>query len=115
MWFSAPYVIGLLSPDPEVVYLATSVLRIEVFAEPMYAASIVALGVFRGAGDTFAPSCMSFISMWAVRITLAAILTPHFGLYGYWIAMTAELFFRGAIFLIRLHSGRWLKEAKIKN
>jgi hypothetical protein len=28
--------------------------------------------------------------------------------------MTAELFFRGAIFLIRLHSGRWLKEAKIK-
>ena len=114
MWFSAPYVIGLLSPDPEVVSLATSVLRIEVFAEPMYAASIVALGVFRGAGDTFAPSCMSFISMWAVRITLAAILTPHFGLYGYWIAMTAELFFRGAIFLIRLHGGRWLKEAKIK-
>ena len=112
MWFSAPFVIGFLSPDPEVVALATSVLRIEVFAEPMYAASIVALGVFRGAGDTFAPSCMSFISMWAVRISLAAILTPHFGLYGYWIAMTVELVFRGMIFLIRLARGRWLKEAK---
>ena len=110
MWICAPYVIGLLSPDREVVELATNVLRIEVFAEPMYAASIVALGVFRGAGDTFAPSCMSFISMWAVRITLAAILTPHFGLYGYWIAMTAELVFRGAIFLIRLGRGKWLKE-----
>ena len=112
MWFLCPYVVGLLSPDKEVVALAVSVLRIEVFAEPMYAASIIALGVFRGAGDTFAPSCMSFISMWAVRITLAAILTPHFGLYGYWIAMTAELVFRGTIFLIRLHSGRWMKEGR---
>ncbi len=112
MWFLCPYVVGLLSPDKDVVRLAVSVLRIEVFAEPMYAASIVALGVFRGAGDTFAPSCMSFISMWAVRITLAAILTPHFGLYGYWIAMTAELVFRGTIFLIRLAGGRWMKEGR---
>ena len=113
MWFAAPYVIGLLSPDRRVVELATGVLRMEVFAEPMYAASIVALGVFRGAGDTLAPSCMSFISMWAVRISLAAILTPHFGLYGYWIAMTVELVFRGVIFLIRLGSGKWLKEKKL--
>ena len=112
MWFCAPYVIGFLSPDKEVVDLAVSVLRIEVFAEPMYAASIVALGVFRGAGDTFAPSCMSFISMWAVRISLAALLTPHLGLYGYWIAMTVELVFRGTIFLIRLTRGNWLREKR---
>ena len=111
MWLCAPYVVGLLSPDREVVDLAVSVLRIEVFAEPMYAASIVALGAFRGAGDTFAPSCMSFISMWAVRIILAAILTPHFGLYGYWIAMTVELVVRGAIFLIRLGGDKWMKKA----
>lgn len=111
MWLAAPFVVGLLSPDRDVVELAVSVLRIEVFAEPMYAASIVALGVFRGAGDTFAPSCMSFVSMWAVRISLAAILTPHFGLYGYWIAMTVELVFRGVIFLVRLYRGRWMRKA----
>ncbi len=110
MWFTVPYIIGFLSPDKEVVKLATGVLRMELFAEPMYAASIVALGVFRGAGDTFAPSCMSFISMWAVRISLAMILTPHFGLYGYWIAMTVELIFRGIIFLVRLERGNWLKD-----
>ena len=68
----------------------------------MYAASIVVYGVFVGVGDTLVPSIMNLGSIWAVRLSLAAALAPEHGLEGVWIAMCVELFFRGAIFLIRL-------------
>ena len=75
----------------------------------MYAASIVAYGVFVGVGDTLMPSIMNLASIWAVRLTLAAALAPQYGLQGVWIAMCAELCFRGIIFLIRLYRKKWLK------
>ncbi len=107
MYLAAPWMIGLLSPDPEIQALGAQVLRIEAFAEPMFAASIVASGVFRGAGDTLAPSCMNFFSMWGVRLPLAAYLAPRMGLRGVWIAMCTELCVRGILFLVRLWGKQW--------
>ncbi|MDO4357840.1 MAG: MATE family efflux transporter [Clostridia bacterium] len=113
MFIFAPWMIGILSPDPDIVALGTQVLRIEAFAEAMYAASIVASGVFRGAGDTLVPSCLNFLSMWAVRIPLSALLAPRFGLHGVWIGMCVELNVRGILFLIRLAGKRWMKSAAV--
>ena len=102
MWIFAPELMGIMSPVEEVIALGTDVLRIEAWAEPMFAAAIVVNGVFIGAGDTFIPAIMSLASMWAVRLTLAATLAPKYGLKGVWTAMAIELFFRGSIFLVRL-------------
>ncbi len=107
LYIFAPWMIGILSPDPEIRQMGTCVLRIEAFAEPMYAASIVASGVFRGAGDTLIPSCMNFFSMWVIRLPLAAFLSKRYGLAGVWIAMCIELCVRGVLFLIRLCGKRW--------
>lgn len=109
LYAAAPFMIGILSPDPAIQALGAQVLRIEAFAEPLYAASIVVAGVLRGAGDTFVPSCMNFFSMWAVRLPLSALLAPVMGLKGVWVAMALELCVRGALFLIRLSKKRWLK------
>jgi len=109
MYLAAPLMMGLLSPDPEVVALGTRVLRIEAFVEALYGASIVALGVFRGAGDTLLPSIMNFASMWLVRLPLAAILSSRYGLVGVWVAMATELCVRGIIFLARLSTKSWQK------
>lgn len=112
MYLAAPQMIGVMTPDAEIRSLGTAILRIEAFAEPMFAASIVAYGAFVGAGDTLVPSFMNFFSMWAVRLTLAALLAPVLGLRGVWIAMCAELCFRGAIFLLRLWRGNWLRPVR---
>ncbi len=109
MYLAAPLMIGVMTPVPEVVSLGVSILRIEAFAEPMFAAAIVAYGVFIGAGDTLVPATMNFVSIWAVRLTLAALLAPSMGLRGVWIAMCIELCFRGMIFLVRMKWGRWIK------
>ena len=114
MYLLAPWMIGLLSTDPEVVELGTTILRIEAFAEPMYAASIVASGVFRGAGDTLSTSLFNFGSMWLVRLPLAAFLSRRMGLKGVWIAMCFELCVRGLLFLIRLAGKAWQKKSNTK-
>ena len=114
MWIFAPELMALMSPVEEVIALGTQVLRIEAWAEPMFAAAIVCNGVFIGAGDTIIPAIMSLGSMWAVRLTLAATLAPKFGLKGVWTAMAIELLFRGSIFLTRLFKGNWAEKLKLK-
>lgn len=109
MYLFAPQIIGLMTPVGEIRQLGVMALRIEAFAEPMFAASIVAYGVFVGAADTVVPCLMNFFSIWAVRLSLAALLAPAMGLRGVWIAMCVELCFRGAIFLVRLLRERWMK------
>lgn len=110
MFFAAPCMFALLTSSAEVMALGAKVLRIEAFAEPLYAASIVCSGVLRGAGDTVTPSIINLLSMWGVRIVLSLILISHMGLTGIWLAMCIELCFRGILFLIRTVRGKWLKD-----
>lgn len=109
LWLGAPAVMSMLSPVGEIQELGVSALRIEAWAEPMFAASIVAYGVMVGVGDALVPAVMNFSSIWLVRIPIAALFAPTMGLDGVWLAMCIELCFRGAIFLWRLFSGAWLR------
>lgn len=115
MYFLCPYVFSFLTPVREVQDLGVRVLRIELLAEPMFAASIVATGALRGAGDTLIPGILNLISMWGVRIALALALVPRLGLSGVWIAMCIELNVRGILFLIRLARGKWLTAAMARD
>lgn len=110
MYVFAPEMIGMMTPDVDVRLLGAQSLRIEAFAEPMFAAAIVSYSVCLGAGDTLVPATMNLASMWLVRLTLAAHFAPIYGLRGVWMAMAIELTLRGTIFLIRLFSGKWLKK-----
>lgn len=108
MYFFAPFMMGLLTPDANVCELGVRVLRIEAFAEPLYGASIVATGILRGAGDTFVPSLLNLISLWGVRLPISYFLASPYGLVGVWIAMAAELCIRGLLFLFRFGKKKWL-------
>lgn len=111
LYFGAPFMMSVFTPVQEIIDLGTGALRIEAFAEPMFAASIVAYGCCVGAGDTLKPAAINLCSMWGVRLTLAFCLVSFagMGLNGVWTAMAIELTFRGIIFLIHLGRGKWLK------
>lgn len=102
MYIFAPELMTLMSPDTEVQSLTATVLRIEAFAEPLFATSIVCYGIFVGTGNTIVPSIINLSSIWAVRIPLAALLATNYGLVGVWIAMASELCIRGLVMLLRL-------------
>ena len=112
MFVFAPQLMSLMSPVTDIVREGAHALRIEAFAEPMFAAAIVCNGVFVGAGDTLRPAMMSLMSMWGVRLTLAWWLSKSYGLAGVWTAMAIELTFRGIIFLLRLFRGNWNKKLR---
>ena len=102
MYIFAPEMIGLLSPVTAIQDLGTSVLRIEAFAEPFFAAAIVAYSVCVGAGDTLKPSMINLGSIWLIRLTLAYCLASQYGLRGVWFAMAVELSLRGMMFIFYL-------------
>lgn len=110
MFVFAPEMMGVLTPVAEIRDLGVQCLRIEAFAEPMFAASIVSYSVCVGAGDTLKPAIINLMSMWCVRLTLAGLLARDYGLQGVWTAMAIELTFRGVLFLIRLLRGKWMKK-----
>ena len=111
MWLACPQVFRMLTPSVHVQELAAEVLRVELLAEPLFAVSIVASGVLRGAEDTLVPGILNLLSIWVVRIGLSLLLVGRLGLHGMWIAMAAELCVRGTLLFIRQQSF-WRKMAK---
>ena len=108
LYLLAPQMMAILTSDPKIIALGTRVLRIEAFAEPMFGASIVAGGVFQGTGSTLVPTLFNLGTMWGIRIPLARLAAPRWGLPGVWTAMCLELCVRGILYLIRLVGKRWL-------
>lgn len=109
MYIFAPDVMAIMTPDMSVQEQAVAVLRIQAFAEPLFAVAIVGYGICVGAGDTFIPSLLNFGSMWLIRLGMAYYLSLDYGLKGVWIAMAIELSVRGLLFLARLKWGNWIK------
>ncbi len=113
MFLFAEPLIGMFTPDADVMRLGASVLRIEAFAEPLFAASIVASGAFSGAGDTKWSFAANLLSMWGIRLPIALLLIGSLGLTGMWIAMACELSIKGLVFLWRLRSKKWLDSGTV--
>mgnify|MGYP002853658407 CR=1 FL=1 len=113
LYLFAAELMGIMSPVQEVVDLGARCLRLEAWAEPLFAASIISYGVFVGAGYTLAPCGINLVSMWIVRLGLSALLVTSKGLYGVWMAMAIELCFRGAVYLVWLSTKWWMKRAVI--
>ena len=106
MYFACPLIFKFITPDPAIRALSVEVLRIELFAEPLFGASIVAMGALRGKGDTLVPSILNLFSLWVVRLSLSFVLVKDYALKGIWFAMAVELCFRGLIMLARLAFGK---------
>ncbi len=102
IYLFAPKMIGIMSPDPRIRALGTQILRIEAFAEPLYGASIVAEGVFRGLGRTGIPSILNLFCMWCIRLPIAALISGRYGLPGVWTVMCCELCLRGLLYLFMM-------------
>lgn len=103
----------LYSPhNPGVIALGTGALRLIAFAMPALASVIILTQALRGAGDTRVPVLFSWFGFLGVRIPLAYLLTDPsvgLGLLGAWLAMFADIWVRGVLFVARFAGGRWAR------
>jgi Na+-driven multidrug efflux pump len=110
----APIMFWVFCQDPgqwPVIEAGVRVLRLVAFAMPALASTIIFTAALRGAGDTRVPVLFTWVGFLAVRIPLAYVLTDEeavgLGLFGAWLAMSADLFVRGVFFWLRFRSGKW--------
>lgn len=114
MYIFCPFVFRLLTPVVQVRTVAAEIIRIGLLAEPLYGASMVASGALRGAEDTLVPSILNLISMWVVRLGLALIIVPIYGIHGMWMAMAVELCVRGLLLVNRMRRTDYLRPVTVK-
>jgi putative MATE family efflux protein len=105
----------------EAVQAGVPVLQLVAFATPAMASTIIFTHALRGAGDTRVPVLFTALGFLVIRLPLAYVLAlPEvslrgfgsvpgwgLGLWGAWLAMFADLYVRGGLFVYRFVSGRW--------
>lgn len=81
----------------------------------LFAIMFISNGVINGAGHTMTTMFFSLLSLWVIRVPLAAVLSKtSLGLTGIWISISGSFFVVMTTSLIYYFSGRW-KKAVIKH
>ncbi len=107
--FATP-IVGLFSPDEAVISLGTITLRLAAGFEIMFSSSIVCGGICRGSGDVKMPLIASLVGVWCFRLELVYLfgIVFQWGLVGCWLAISADVTWRGLSLLYRIKSKKWL-------
>ena len=93
----------------EVVATGVRFMRLHVFSYGFWGAMEVLQGAFRGAGDTFPPAALTFLSRWAVHIPFS-IWTSYYlgwGADGTWIMMMISYTLFSVVTAVWFKMGRW--------
>ena len=99
LFFGGGWLVSLFTRDAAVISLGHALLCIVAFAQPPQAYAIAYAGALRGAGDSRWPFYINLVGVWGIRVLLCALFVFGFGwgLRSAWIAMLADLAFRGAV------------------
>lgn len=105
----AEFFASLVAQDRAVVAETVRYLRINMFAEPFLALSLVLGGGLQGAGDTRTTMWAAVIAMWAIRLPAAWLLTLtlDWGPPGAWTAMAGSMVVQGIFLSWRFRQGKW--------
>ena len=105
-------ILSMFIQVPAVLDIGVLYLRIVGAAYITYAVMFVCNGVINGAGQTLVTMTFSLLSLWAVRVPLAAYLSrTRLGLAGIWIAILISCAVVAGISFSYYCSGRWKKTA----
>ncbi len=97
---TASYLVAPFSPSAEVAQLAAVYLVLAGLSEPGLALAMTLSGAIRGGGNTVIPLIINAAGLYAFRVAPAAFLTSVMGVIGAWLAMFADVYLRGIIFLV---------------
>jgi Na+-driven multidrug efflux pump len=108
-------VLSMFIHHKPVLDIGIQYLRIVAPCYFLFALQFVSNGVVNGAGQTMVTMVFSLLSLWVVRVPMAAYLSRHTGLgaKGIWLAMAAGFVVTAGVGYLYYLSGRW-KRAAIK-
>ena len=104
------FIFGMLTSNPEIVYMGVVILCIDVLLEVGRAVNILSVNVLNAVGDVTYPFITGLIVMWGVATALSYVFGISFGwgLAGMWVALTLDENIRAIIFVRRWNSRKWV-------
>lgn len=107
---AGPWIFRALTTNPNIIYLGTTVLWIDVALEVGRVRNIFACGTLRAAADPVYPLVVGIIFQWGVAVGIAWILALPlgWGLIGAWVAFALDENLRGIILMRRWHTKGWV-------
>ncbi len=111
--FAGKYIMGVFTPDEEVIRIGAEYLRIVGAFYVIFSLMFTLLGVFRGAGDTLIPMFISLLSLWLIRIPFSYYLSRIYDETGIWYAIPLAWIVGLALALGYYLGGRWKRKAVI--
>jgi len=105
----APWLVGFFTVDEAVRSYGVSCLRIVSGGFLFYAYGMVVSQSFNGAGDTWTPTVLNFISFWVLQLPLAWILSQHtaLGARGVFAALAICFSVLAVLSTMVFRRGRW--------
>ena len=109
LFIFAEQLMGIFTPDHEVITLGARVLRIVSISEPLYGILVILEGTFNGMGDTKAPFVFSLFTMWGIRVTGSWLMINvfHQSIEAVWIMMVFDNIARCLLLLRRFLKNGW--------
>ncbi len=103
------FIFGMLTSNPEVIYMGVIILCIDVVLEVGRAVNILSVNVLNAVGDVSYPFVTGLIVMWGVATALSYVfgITFGWGLIGMWVAFTLDENIRAIVFVRRWNSRKW--------
>ncbi|HEU0026285.1 MAG TPA: MATE family efflux transporter [Ktedonobacterales bacterium] len=99
--------LGLFVADPAVLRAGDVAQRLSLLILPASGATFIFNGSLRGAGDTKFPVLVRAAGSWGLRVPLAALLIPIFGLAGGRLAMSMDFLTQAGLAYWRFRGGKW--------
>lgn len=101
------FLLGLFVADKPVLDAGDIAMRLSLILMPASACSFVFNGALRGAGDTRFPVLVRAAGTWGLRLPIAVLLIPLWGLPGARLAMGLDFWTQAGLSYWRFRSGRW--------
>lgn len=106
LFFFPAEIAGIFTTDQAVINTAKVYNTIAAFGLFFAMSEQIFSGAFAGAGNSLPPLAI-YLPVTALRIPLAAILAPIYGMNGIWIAIFSTSMTKGVLIAIWWYLGRW--------
>ena len=104
-------ILDLFTQDPEIIALAAALIAGSIILEAGRVFNLIFISCLKAAGDIKFPIKMGIISMWGIGVAMSYLLGVHwgYGVFGAWMAIAMDEWFRGIIMAYRWRAKKWTR------
>ena len=104
-------ILDLFTQDPEIIALAALLIAGSILLEAGRVFNLIFISCLKATGDIKFPVKMGILSMWGIGVAMSYLLGVHwgYGVFGAWMAIAMDEWFRGLIMVRRWRAKKWTR------